>query len=420
MRSLARIFSRCDPPVPAAVAAAVHPVGCPGRAGHAHRDPGRLVVHLPPAEPRGRDGGVGAAGNRLSRLAASRWWCAGLGDARSCRSGDRVRRLALAAVGERHHHRLVLAFGMTVGHRRHRAGHRAGAPAGVQSGGRGGPARRPCPGGGPHRAHRSGWGEAGDRRRVLSRTLPAACSGVRTRTRCPSPTYRPARRPPVSPISLVRFCWSLPGRVLGDVRVALAAAFVVPWLVLAVRSLRQLWRRPVAESVVAVAPVVLALTLPATLRVMQQSWTDSLLVGLLMVAVLCWRSTWVVLPLGLALATKQHALSCCPCCRSGWAGGGRSARSGSQPRSACPTCSPTRTDSSAARSASSSTADDRDLDLAVDGAAGGPAQPAAHRHIPASGLRHRVAGTPAWTARRSRSRPRSCCARSTSPTSRAM
>ena len=103
-----------------------------------------------------------------------------------------------------------------------------------------------------------------------------------------------------------------PGRVLGDVRVALAAAFVIPWLVLAARSFRQMWRRPVAESVIAVAPVVVALVLPATLRMLQQSWTDSLLVGLVVVAVMCWRSTWVVLPLGLALATKQHALLMLP------------------------------------------------------------------------------------------------------------
>ena len=108
------------------------------------------------------------------------------------------------------------------------------------------------------------------------------------------------------------FLLVIPGRVLGDVRVALAAAFVVPWLVMAARSLRRLWQRPVAESVLAIAPVVVALVLPATLRVMQQSWTDSLLVGLLVLAVLCWRSAWVVLPIGLALATKQHALLLLP------------------------------------------------------------------------------------------------------------
>ena len=104
------------------------------------------------------------------------------------------------------------------------------------------------------------------------------------------------------------FLLVIPGRVLGDVRVALATAFVVPWLVMASWSLRRMWQRPGAESVMAIAPVVVALVLPATLRVMQQSWTDSLLVGLLVVAGMCWRSTWVVLPLGLALATKQHAL----------------------------------------------------------------------------------------------------------------
>lgn len=108
------------------------------------------------------------------------------------------------------------------------------------------------------------------------------------------------------------FLLVIPGRVLGDVRVALAAAFVLPWLVMAARSLRRLWQRPVGESVMAIAPVVVALVLPATLRVMQQSWTDSLLVGLITVAVMCWRSTWVVLPLGLALATKQHALLLLP------------------------------------------------------------------------------------------------------------
>ena len=95
-------------------------------------------------------------------------------------------------------------------------------------------------------------------------------------------------------------------------RLALAAAFVVPWLVMAAGLLRRSWQRPVGESVKAIAPVIVALVLPATLRVLQQSWTDSLLLGLLTVAVMCWRSAWVVLPLGLALATKQHALLLLP------------------------------------------------------------------------------------------------------------
>jgi hypothetical protein len=54
---------------------------------------------------------------------------------------------------------------------------------------------------------------------------------------------------------------------------------------------------------------VMAVSLPGTLRVAQQAWNESVILGCLLAAVallLLERAWWAVVPLGLALATKQH------------------------------------------------------------------------------------------------------------------
>jgi len=60
---------------------------------------------------------------------------------------------------------------------------------------------------------------------------------------------------------------------------------------------------------------VLALTLPGTLRVVQQSWNESIVLGCLLLAValvLGRRTNWAIIPLALAVATKQHMLLVLP------------------------------------------------------------------------------------------------------------
>lgn len=61
--------------------------------------------------------------------------------------------------------------------------------------------------------------------------------------------------------------------------------------------------------------VVLAVALPCSLRVAQQAWNESILLGLLLlgvVLVMKERAWWAVVPLALAMATKQHALLLLP------------------------------------------------------------------------------------------------------------
>jgi len=66
---------------------------------------------------------------------------------------------------------------------------------------------------------------------------------------------------------------------------------------------------------VALGLVVLAIAIPGSLRVAQQSWNESILLGFLLLAlvlVLQGRAWWAVVPLALAMATKQHALLLLP------------------------------------------------------------------------------------------------------------
>jgi hypothetical protein len=107
------------------------------------------------------------------------------------------------------------------------------------------------------------------------------------------------------------FLVTLPGRVgLGDVRYAeLGVALVGAGML--VRALR----RPAGGNDLGVLLAVMALTLPGVLRVAQQAWNESIVLGCLLaaVALLLRERAWLaVVPLGLALATKQHVLLLLP------------------------------------------------------------------------------------------------------------
>lgn len=112
------------------------------------------------------------------------------------------------------------------------------------------------------------------------------------------------------------FLLGAPGRLVGDVRWAELVVLVVGWLALAL-AVRRRARGNVdtASQVIplltapVLALVTFALVMPATVRVVQQSWTDSLLVGLVLLAVaLVIRDhrSWAMIPLAAGLATKQH------------------------------------------------------------------------------------------------------------------
>jgi hypothetical protein len=67
----------------------------------------------------------------------------------------------------------------------------------------------------------------------------------------------------------------------------------------------------------AVLLVGVAMTLGGTLRVAQQGWNESLVLGWLLIAAVLWsrgRNLWGMAFLGLAFATKQHALLLLPLC----------------------------------------------------------------------------------------------------------
>ena len=112
------------------------------------------------------------------------------------------------------------------------------------------------------------------------------------------------------------FLLGAPGRLVGDVRWAELVVLVVGWLALALAVRRR--ARGTVDTASQVIPlltapvlalVTFALVMPATVRVVQQSWTDSLLVGLVLLAVaLVIRDhrSWAVVPLAIGLATKQH------------------------------------------------------------------------------------------------------------------
>jgi hypothetical protein len=119
------------------------------------------------------------------------------------------------------------------------------------------------------------------------------------------------------------FLAAVPGRALfGDVRYAEAAVLLggMGMLVGAVHhrtagpALRPAGAPatpPAAggPATLAVPLVVMALCLPGMLRVAQQSWNESMVLGCLAAAaaLVLWGRAWLaVVPLGLALATKQH------------------------------------------------------------------------------------------------------------------
>jgi len=117
------------------------------------------------------------------------------------------------------------------------------------------------------------------------------------------------------------FLGAVPGRVLlGDVRYA-ELAFLLVGVGMLARALRcppatgDSAARGGAAASLALPLVVLALSLPGVLRVAQQSWNESVILGCLAaaVALVVWgRAWWAVVPLGLALATKQHVVLVLP------------------------------------------------------------------------------------------------------------
>ncbi|HEX2902184.1 MAG TPA: hypothetical protein VHO01_01895 [Jatrophihabitans sp.] len=92
--------------------------------------------------------------------------------------------------------------------------------------------------------------------------------------------------------------------VLHDARYSEVAVLLAGWAVLA-RTLVRRGRDPVPALML----LAVALSLTGTLRVGQQAWNESLLLGFVLIAVCAaatGRTVWLVLALGLALATKQH------------------------------------------------------------------------------------------------------------------
>jgi hypothetical protein len=117
------------------------------------------------------------------------------------------------------------------------------------------------------------------------------------------------------------FLGAVPGRVLfGDVRDAELAFLLggMGMLAWAVRRAPSPEGGPApagAPETLALPLVVVALCLPGVLRVAQQSWNESVILGCLAAAValvLGGRAWWATVPLALALATKQHVVLVLP------------------------------------------------------------------------------------------------------------
>jgi hypothetical protein len=92
--------------------------------------------------------------------------------------------------------------------------------------------------------------------------------------------------------------------VFDDARYSEVAILLLGWAVLG----RTLVRRS-QDPVPAMMLLAVSLSLTGTLRVGQQAWNESLLLGFVLIAVcagVAGRTVWMVLALGLALATKQH------------------------------------------------------------------------------------------------------------------
>jgi hypothetical protein len=112
------------------------------------------------------------------------------------------------------------------------------------------------------------------------------------------------------------FLAALPGRVaFGDVRYAeLVVLFAGIGMLL--WALQRTGRGGRGErAALGIVLVGMAVSLPGTLRVAQQSWNESIILGCLAAAaalMLLGRAWWAVVPLGLALATKQHVVLVLP------------------------------------------------------------------------------------------------------------
>jgi hypothetical protein len=94
----------------------------------------------------------------------------------------------------------------------------------------------------------------------------------------------------------------------GDVRYAEVAVLLAGWLALFWVIVRRTGSRPDTRFT-ALALLLTAMTLAGSLRVAQQAWNESLILGFLLIAAALlmtkWRG-WAWLPFALALATKQH------------------------------------------------------------------------------------------------------------------
>ena len=109
------------------------------------------------------------------------------------------------------------------------------------------------------------------------------------------------------------FLAALPGRVaFGDVRygellVLLAGSAMLMWVAWRARATENGW--------MGMLLVVMAVSLPGVLRITQQAWNESVVLGCLFAAVallLSDRAGLAVVPLALALATKQHVVLVLP------------------------------------------------------------------------------------------------------------
>lgn len=101
--------------------------------------------------------------------------------------------------------------------------------------------------------------------------------------------------------------------IVHDVRYAEVAVLLLGWAVLA----RTLVSRgtDAVRRYDALILLALAMSLTGTLRVGQQAWNESLLLGFLLLgccAVISGRTIWAMLLVGLALATKQHIVLLLP------------------------------------------------------------------------------------------------------------
>lgn len=103
----------------------------------------------------------------------------------------------------------------------------------------------------------------------------------------------------------VTFLSTWPGWfVFNDARYSEVAILLLGWVILA-RTLIRRGRDPIPALML----LAVSLSLTGTLRVGQQAWNESLLLGFVLIAVgaaATGRTLWLVIALGLALATKQH------------------------------------------------------------------------------------------------------------------